>query len=219
MKRINMAFLALQMLSICLTACSHQQKQTLVNPLDKYANDSLRYEIYKIALNNTSTSPSYIVIKVTNGSTGEQKELCTEAPFLEGALHEEYGIHYDSVGANKIHIMAIQQVDRSFKFSNTAALNNVGFVEYPSIKEVNAYARSLDIDYYKHMYGGNQGNAWINFLDHRTEQLLFAHILFQCGIISRRTDLAGNILLIGNPALNEEDSLHFRIGIPRPNLN
>ena len=219
MKRIKKAFLALQMLAICLMACSQQQKQSLVNPFEKYANDSLRFDIYKNALNNTSTSPSHIVIKVTNRSTGEQKELCTEAPFLEGALHEEYGIDYDSIGMNKIHNMAIQQVDRSFKFSSAAALDNVGFGEYPSIKEVKAYAMALDIDYYKQIYGSNQGNAGINFQGRRKAQLLFAHVLFQCGIISRRTDLDGNILVIGNPGLNEEDSLHFRIGIPRPNLN
>jgi len=61
------------------------------NIFDKYSNDSIRNQIFKIAYQNNSTAPSYIVFKAVDLNTGKEKEICCEAPFLSGAIHRELG--------------------------------------------------------------------------------------------------------------------------------
>ena len=60
---------------------------------DKYSNDSLRNEIFKIAYENKSTAPSYVVFIAKDLNTGETKEICCEAPFLSGAMHRNLTFH------------------------------------------------------------------------------------------------------------------------------
>jgi hypothetical protein len=217
--------IAILILSIYLIDCCGNHRHSS-GPFEAYANDSLRFEIYKAALNNQSTSPSYIVINVTNRGTGEHKELCTEAPFLEGALHIEYGFQYDSVGVTKAHKFALLQKNRAFEFSNREALNNIGFFEYPPHDTVFQYAKGLDLEYYKRKYGDNRSSTSFSFLNQPTEKLLFAHSLFQCGIISSRGCINGDILSLGNPNLDgsqlnknsipQEDSVHYQAIASKP---
>jgi hypothetical protein len=43
------------------------------------------------ALENQSTAPDFVVVIVKNLNTGEIKEICTEAPFVNGAIYRETG--------------------------------------------------------------------------------------------------------------------------------
>jgi hypothetical protein len=84
-------------------------------------------------LDNTSTAPDFVLIRVTDTRTGSTREVCTEAPFLEGALHMEFGIPYDDAGEKKVRKLVLGQPDRHFQFSKPKALVNIPQYYTPQI--------------------------------------------------------------------------------------
>src|SRR5690554_4656353 len=71
-------------------------KVEISNVFYNAGKDSLRNKLFEIAYKNQDTSsPSYLVFIAKNLNTGETKEICTEAPFLSGAMHHEFGMGYD----------------------------------------------------------------------------------------------------------------------------
>ena len=51
-------------------------------------------DLFEEALGNQTSAPSFVLITVIDGKSGEGRQVCTEAPFLLGALHRELGLGY-----------------------------------------------------------------------------------------------------------------------------
>jgi hypothetical protein len=81
-------------------------------------DDKTKFRMFCAALDNNSTEPNYIVIFVKNVITGEKKEICTEAPFLDGAYHIQYGKYITPKDYDLFK-------DRYFEFTNDSALWNI----------------------------------------------------------------------------------------------
>lgn len=60
-----------------------------------------KQEMFCKALSNSSTAPNYVVLNIKNIKTGEIKEVCTEAPFLSGAIYKEFGKYPDKIDCKK----------------------------------------------------------------------------------------------------------------------
>jgi len=169
---------------------------------DKHGNDSVRNKIFMIAYNNESTAPSYIVFKAKNLNTGEIKEICTEAPFLSGAMHHEFGMGHDLKSSGFIDSLILANHERIFEFENEEALKNIGFEEYPSRNRIEEIAATLDLDYYIKSFGSNENVKFMEFdKDDYFNQLAFAHIMFNCGIITSRSSMGGNNIWFGYPSI------------------
>ena len=80
---------------------------------------------YEAAINNLSTSPSYVEIFIAEGEAGQPKPICTTANFLLGAIHREYGLGYDTSDLSKAAEIAIKSSDRVFRFRQRSALDNI----------------------------------------------------------------------------------------------
>jgi hypothetical protein len=74
-------------------------------------------EMFRTAIKNHSTSPSYILITVVDAVTGDRRTICIEAPALLGALHRTARIPYDLDGQKQVTQMAIDRADRVFVLS------------------------------------------------------------------------------------------------------
>lgn len=168
---------------------------------DKYSNDSIRNEIFKIAYQNTSTAPSYIVFKAVDLNTGKTKEICCEAPFLSGAMEREFAQDYDAKGSEFIDSLILQNTNKVFKFKNKEALKNIGFEQYPDSARIREVALKNNLEYFVAKYGANDSIASIDFSEYKDKfaQLVFAHIMFECGIVTSRDCIAGNYLWFGDP--------------------
>lgn len=171
------------------------------NIYDKYSNDSLRNQIFKIAYQNTSTAPSYIVFKAIDMSSSTTKEICCEAPFLSGALHRELGKGHSESESSFIDSLILNNKDKVFEFKSKAALRNIRFYQYPDSVKIKEFATQNEIEYYFKKYGSNDTIKSINFIDDTTgfEQLIFAHLMFKGGLITSRDCVSGNYLWIGEP--------------------
>ena len=167
---------------------------------DKYSNDSIRSVNFVIAYNNKSTAPNYIVFKAKDLNSGLTKEICSEAPFLSGAIHKELGIQFDTKGTESVDSLILNNRQKVFEFKSVDALNNIDFFEYPDSNRVIQIAKGLDLDYYFKKFGKND-TPELKYFEYDTGfvQLTFTHIMFNCGILTRRDCEAGNNIYFGNP--------------------
>lgn len=142
------------------------------------------------AFANFSTAPSFVVIIATDRMTGKTKEICTEAPFVEGGLDR-----------NKVRRIIrtnnIKSINRHYYFNTKAALENIGFHEY-SYHDLILYGKKVEIrNIVKHLSESHIKQEYI-FQGTRKEQLMFAHILFNHGILTTSGDIAGNFMTLIN---------------------
>tara|TARA_R110002020_G_scaffold94234_2_gene226939 strand:+ start:1294 stop:1953 length:660 start_codon:yes stop_codon:yes gene_type:complete len=180
-----------------------KNKVELKNVFSKHGNDSVRNKIFEIVFNNqNSSSPSYLVFIAKNLNTGEIKEICAEAPLLSGAMHHEFGIGHDLKSSQFIDSLVLANHERFFEFENEKALKNISFTEYPSRKRIEEFASTLDLDYYIKNFGSNENVKFMEFdKDEYFYQLAFAHIMFNCGIITSRSSMGGNNIWFGYPSI------------------
>lgn len=86
------------------------------------------------AIKNDSTTTNYVLIHVVNEKTGKTKLVCTEAPFLLGALHKQHNLKYDPAGVQQALALATSQSDLVFHFTKSAAIENLA--QYHSPEQV-----------------------------------------------------------------------------------
>ncbi|MCR8556736.1 hypothetical protein KXD93_03745 [Mucilaginibacter sp. BJC16-A38] len=136
------------------------------------------------AFANNSTAPNFVVIVATNQITGVTKEICTEAPFVEGG-----------VDRNKGKEKSQNYKSQHFYFNTKPALDNIGFYEY-SYSELLEYGQNKDVRKIVTEVLKSNKEIELNFQGPRKQQFMFAHILFNNGIMSIRGDIAGNIMTL-----------------------
>ena len=155
---------------------------------DNSISEDVKYKMYKKAMNSFSTSPYYIVIKVKNIKTGEIKEVCTEAPFIRGALDREYCSNKTDYKNN------LENKERYFEFNCDSALWNIGYDLYTP-KDLLELENKLNLDSLVNL--ARKGKlTTVTFMETRKYQHLYAHLMFNQGIMMRRGCLAGNICSI-----------------------
>ncbi len=90
-------------------------------------SDQSRYTdaMFLRAIQNGSTAPDFVLITVVDVRNRTTRVVCTEAPFLEGALHREFAIPYDKGGQLRVRELALRQANRVYRFSRPDALRNV----------------------------------------------------------------------------------------------
>ena len=161
-------------------------------------NDSLIAKNFEAAYNNNSTAPSYIVFKAVDLNTRQTKEICCVAPFLSGAMHREYKKDYDDNGTNYIDSLVLNNRERLFKFRDKSALENISFYDYPDSLFIEKEKKKYNLDKYITKFVVTNSTESVRFSDTKNfKQAVFAHVLFECGIISRQDCIAGNYLHIG----------------------
>lgn len=147
-------------------------------------DDKVKHSMFCQAASNFSTAPTYVVIIVKNLNTGEVKEICTVAPFVSGAIGRETGKFFFSYPCD-------EYPDRYFEFAKDSALWNIGFNNY-SVAELDSF--SLTIDVKKIVNQVKSGNLTSKtFYGDRKEQLMFAHLMFNNGVMMTQGCIAGNI--------------------------
>jgi hypothetical protein len=153
-------------------------------------SENVKYEMFKKGLSTLSTAPYYVVIKVKNQNTNEIKEICTEAPFVEGAIF--YQDKLDYLEANKV---ALSHKDRYFEFSNDSALLNINYDLY-TIQDLEKYQKSINLDKIVSEIKSNKLTDMTFSISGKKikQQVMLAHLLFNNGIMTTRGCIAGNMI-------------------------
>lgn len=182
---------------------TEKAKVEILNVFYNAGKDSLRNKLFDIAYKNqNSSSPSYLVFIAKNLNTGETKEICTEAPFLSGAMHHEFGMGYDIKSSKFIDSLILGNSKRVFEFKEKKALENISFNEYPSKEKIQEIASKIDLENFIKDFGNNENVKFMEFNeDEYFLQLSFCHIMFKCGIITSRSSAGGNTIWFGYPSI------------------
>ncbi|HTN21286.1 MAG TPA: hypothetical protein VL125_12465 [Pelobium sp.] len=145
-------------------------------------NELTKFKMFCSALDNDSTEPNYIVVTVKDKNTGKTKEICTEAPFIMGAVGQE-------TGNGNIDLKNYKS--RYFEFSKDSALMNISFDLYTK-NELDAFKRKINVpNIVQQVKNGILKSE--TFIGDRKEQIMFAHLMFNNGIMMTRGCVAGNI--------------------------
>jgi len=157
-----------------------------------------------------STAPSYVLITVVDGRSGEETQIATSANFLRGAIGREYDIPSSVEGVALELQVALSARDRRFTFHKRAALDNIKPYYTPAIlAEVRHRVSSLtDAD----IRAGLPGSAtdyeqtlhsiyihrepWKEFAAYRDA---LAHVLLERHILCGRADRSGQLYVDRDP--------------------
>ena len=136
-----------------------------------------------------STAPYYVIINVTDLKTGITKELCTEYPFIEGAIKKDSG--------NAI----VDEKNRIFKFKSDASLQSVGFFDFDTTK-MKICLKNISPELLINEWKGDN----INFSNTYSGecQEYYAFLLFKNGIMTKRGCLIGSFSIVSEEEIIRE---------------
>lgn len=174
------------LLAMSFISCNIKNRHNSIQE-EQSIDDVTKQKMFNIAYIHQSTAPYYVVVTIKNINTGEIKEICTESSFLEGALHREYKMDYS-------HSFNLDSATtRYFELSKDSALWNISFDLYTQ-EELQLYKSTLNIDSIINILKEKR-HLPIQFppysIDNK-EQIMYAHIMFNNGIMMRRGCEAGN---------------------------
>ena len=195
MKQVILLSLLTLLTTVSCGQASNKKKsteaQTSIKTTDTIS-ETQKFKMFCAALGNYSTAPNYVVVKVKNINTGEVKEICTEAPFVSGAIYRQTGKFSFQTDCN-------DYPNRYFEFSADSALWNISFDLY-TISELEKYAKTINVEkivqkikegkLQEKTFGMDRKQTWEQ--THK-EQTMFAHIMFNNGIMMTRGCFAGNV--------------------------
>jgi hypothetical protein len=157
-------------------------------------NDSTKYEMFIVAIENESTAPNYVLVTVTNLNNNQTKEICTEAAFLNGAIHRELNIGYNEKSEKKVKGILIKQRDLHFSFKNKEALKNIGFFKYDN-KQLSSIGNMYNVNSIIDSVLKNDEYDF-SFKGDKQTQVYLSHLILRKNIMVRRGDIAGNYLML-----------------------
>lgn len=159
----------------------------------------LLYLNYSKAVTNGSTFQLHLVIKIKNLNTNEIREICTQGQQLTFAIHDEYKIGYENKGIAKIYKIALKNKARYFEFKNDSAISSLHLKEY-SENDLKELERKINFDSLANTIKNKQ--HWSIYLDNK-EILMYAHALFNRGILTGENNCLGGKLVFVGPNTEE----------------
>jgi len=184
--------LVILILSLAFHSCKKSSSSGTISEIDstKIALDSIIYNNYLKAIDNESTFQLFLVVTIKDLNSGQKRELCTKGDFLEGALHTEYKINYDSLGLAVLDKLQRNNRSRYFELKDTAALNNLGFNIY-TMDDLTKFEKNHNIDSLVNLF---KKGKWSLAIPEDKIMLLYAHALFNRGILTGENSCFGGTL-------------------------
>ncbi len=159
------------------------------------------------AIANDSTSPYYVLITVINDKTGTRQTVCTEAPFLLGAITFQYHIlpartkHGDQQSValaweRKLQAAALASKDRVYHFSEPKALKNLraGYSQQELAQAHSLLAAWTTADIVAGMTQ-SFSTKYKDFHQMRLNRDALAYVLLERGLQPRQGDMTGAVYL------------------------
>jgi hypothetical protein len=126
---------------------------------------------------------------VTDLNTELTREICTKGNFLAGAIHREYSLGYDDNSIRKAERIALNNRARAFQFKNAEAMQNLGLDRY-SMDDLKDFEQRTNLD----QLTKEINKDWEKKLLDDKEMLLYAHALFNRGILTGENNCYGGTL-------------------------
>jgi len=150
------------------------------------------------ARNANSTYQFNLVIKYKNLNTEKIREICIDGFQLVSAICKENNFKFIQ-DSDKIDSILVSKKDRYFEFKDATAINLLTFEEY-SIEEFEEFNRKVD---FKKVAKEIKQKKKVNPSGSSKAHQMYAHALFNLGILTGQNDCVGGLTLdyvdINNP--------------------
>lgn len=149
-------------------------------------------KMFRAALDNQSTAPNYVLVMIVAQEKGHASPrlICTTANFLEGAIHQEYGLAYDEAGVQKTRNILLAKTDRTFVLTKPPAIKNVPcYYTEDQLSEVREILRSKTNDELTHEFDPGELRRKLTYshvMDKKADKAYrdaIAHVLLERGIL------------------------------------
>lgn len=152
---------------------------------------------YEAAIGNLSTAPSYVMVTIADANTGLERQTCTTANFLAGAIHFEYGLGYDHAGLKRATELALSNTSHRFVFTKQAALNNVSIEFTPQdLQDVRTWLAPVSNQ--ELMAGAHPWTDRDTPYAGRRYRSAVACVLIERGLSPYMADLTGQVVVAGS---------------------
>jgi hypothetical protein len=158
-------------------------------------------DLFRRALENHSTAPSYVLITLVSANGQSRREVAIPAPFLLGAIHTEHHLKYDDAGMARAMQIALAQQDRVFQFKDRRAVRNVQ-PRYTE-EQLSAMRERLKNETVSSLFAGfNTGSRPLHALYDRPSYRewaalrdAIAHVLLERGLLAGHGDIASVLIV------------------------
>jgi hypothetical protein len=155
--------------------------------------------LFRRALANHSTAPSYVLITLVSPNGQSRREVAIPAPFLLGAIHTEHHLKYDDAGTARAEQIALAQQDRVFQFKDRRAVRNVQ-PRYTE-EQLSAMRERLKNETASSLFAGfNAGSRPLHklyerprFRDYDALRDAIAHVLLERGLLAGHGDIVASL--------------------------
>ena len=185
-------FLIIILLLLVLFSCKDSELESIEVRSREFTTtlDSIMYLNYLNAIENQSTLKYFMVVKIRNLNNEETREICTKGNFLAGALHREYKLGYSIDEIIKVQNLMIANKERYFEFKDTSAINNIGLNKY-SVEEFEEFEKKISTD---SILKSQINKDWSMYFKDDKTMLIFAHLLFNRGILTGENNSFGGTI-------------------------
>lgn len=146
------------------------------------ANPAEIFAHFAMAIKNKSNVQYFAVIKAADLTQGTVREICAPGSFIRSALHKELKYDYDNQSVAMVEHMALMNLDRFFEFKNPDAIKLLGIDAYTE-QEVADFEKQINFGTLAKQIKG-WGTWKMEFRDDDKQMLLYAHCLFNHGILT-----------------------------------
>jgi len=155
--------------------------------------DSTKLKNYKIAINNfDSTMPYFVVFTYKNLNSNLVKEVCVSSSDLVYSISEEKNIDH-----SEAFEFAVKNESMYFEFKSIKSIERLNMISY-TINELNNFIRKKRVKNLAEKILKSKKGEKI-FPKDEKEQIIFAHSLFNFGVLTATNEcLGGEDLIIAN---------------------
>jgi hypothetical protein len=176
----------------CVAAAVFGACHVLAGPAPEQSPPHQSHENFSAAIRDNSTSPVYVLITVVDDTTGQARTGCNTANLLLGAIHDEYGLTYDTTAVANAQNMALTNPSHVFHFSKAEALANIAFRYSPQeMEQARQLIQPLNDQQLREAFS-ERGKLQVNTL---AVQDARACALIERGLRVRMADRSGKLLL------------------------
>jgi hypothetical protein len=155
--------------------------------------------MYRKAIVEQSTAPLYVLFRVHDPKTGQDKVMCTTTNLFMGAIHMEYGLDYDSVGEKRGLTIALQQPGHRFTFKKRKALRNLESADTPQIlAEARQHLKNMSDMQIRQLVTNQRLDSWCERVPKgqwSNCQAAIAHVLLERGMLVGHGDYVPELYL------------------------
>ena len=154
--------------------------------------------MYRKALTRQSTAPLYLLFTLNDDKTGQDRVVCTVAPFLLGAIQIQYHLNYDKGGEEVALVIALHNPGHRFRFNNPKALKNIVGDTPEKLAEARKYLEGMSDAQVRQSIANQSLDRWCErrpIKEWHGCQAAIAHVLLERGMLVGHGDYVAKLYL------------------------